>query len=62
MDGFTVLLVERCFLFASAMWSLGGVAQQGLGNGCVMMDAHREVALSDIVVASTAGPGFILLL
>ena len=29
--------------------------QQGLGNGCVMMEARREVVLSDIVVASTGG-------
>ena len=54
VDGFTVLLVERHFLFASAMWSLGGVAQQGLGDGCMMMDVRREVALSGAVVASTA--------
>jgi hypothetical protein len=35
---------------ASTMWSHGGVVQQGLGNKCVMMDAHREVAFSGVVV------------
>jgi hypothetical protein len=30
------------------------MAQQGLGDGCMMMDARREVALSGAVVASTA--------
>jgi hypothetical protein len=35
--------------------SLGGMVQQGLDNGRMMMDARRVVASSGIVVASTAG-------
>lgn len=40
---------------ASTTTSLGGVAQRGLDGGCVMMDAHRAVALFGVVAASTAG-------
>ncbi|KAE8814642.1 hypothetical protein D1007_08170 [Hordeum vulgare] len=39
----------------STSWSLGGEAQQSLGDGCVMMSARREEALSGAVGASTAG-------
>ena len=54
-DKWTVLLVERRFLFTSVMWNLGGVVRQGLSNGCVMMGTRREIALFSVVVASTAG-------
>ena len=40
---------------ASKTKNLGGVAQQGLGGGCVKMGARREVVLSAAVVAPTAG-------
>jgi hypothetical protein len=33
--------------------SRGGVVQWGLGGGSAMMDAHRVVVLSGVVVAST---------
>ena len=39
----------------STSWSLGGEAQQSLDDGCVMMSARREEALSGAVGASTAG-------
>ena len=37
---------------------LGGMEKRGLGDGRVMMDERRMVALSGVVVASTAArPG-----
>ena len=35
--------------------SHGGVVQQELDDGCGMMDSRRVVALSDVVVTSSAG-------
>jgi hypothetical protein len=43
---------------SSTMACLGGVAQWGLGDGSGLMGARRMVAMSGVVVASTAeGPG-----
>ena len=43
---------------ASTTPGLGGMEQRGLAGGRVMMDEHRMVALSGVVVASTAArPG-----
>ena len=49
------LLVEQCSSPASTAVGLGGVAQRGLGNRSVLMDACRTVVLSGVVAASTAG-------
>ena len=43
---------------ASTTAGLGGMEQRGLADGRVMMDEHRMVALSGVVMASTAArPG-----
>ena len=43
---------------ASTTAGLGGMEQRGLAGGRVMMDERRMVALSGVVVASTAArPG-----
>ena len=39
---------------ASTTTGLGGMALRGLGNGHVLIDARRVVALSAVMVASTA--------
>ena len=39
---------------ASKTTYLGGVAQQGLDDGCVMMDARGKVSFSGAMVAPTA--------
>ena len=39
---------------ASTTAGLGGMEQRGLADGRVMMDEHRMVALSGVVVASMA--------
>jgi hypothetical protein len=44
------------------MSDLGGVAQQGLGDGRGLMDSRRVAALSGIIVTSTAGTTKIMLI
>jgi hypothetical protein len=48
-------VVERCSSTVLTAVGLGGVVQQGLSGGRMMMDAYREVALSGAVVVSMAG-------
>jgi hypothetical protein len=48
-------MVERCSSTALTVVGLGGVVQRGLSGGHMMMDAHREMALSGAVVVSMAG-------
>jgi hypothetical protein len=46
--------VVECSSSASTMVGLGGMAQQGLRGGHMMIDARKEVAPSSAVVASMA--------
>jgi hypothetical protein len=48
-------MVEWCDFSTPKMASRGGVAQQGLIGGHMIMDAHRTVALCGFVVASMVG-------
>jgi hypothetical protein len=46
--------VVWCYSSTSKMPSLGGVAQQGLGDGCAKMNSRRAGAPFGVVVASMA--------
>ena len=48
----------RCGIYRVSDAGPGGLAQRGLDDGRVLMDARKVVALFGVVVASTAvGPG-----
>jgi hypothetical protein len=48
-------VVERCSSTVLTAVGLDGVVQRDLSGRPMMMDAHREVALSGAVVVSMAG-------